>query len=245
MPNETYSALVWDKDGERKVESGVSKVVLYPKSGTSYEPGVAWNGVTSVNENPGGADVTDLYADNIKYASLRAAETFGFTIEAYMYPDEWAECDGSARPVTGVFLGQQTRKSFGLCYRTEVGDDAHPGMDAGYKLHIVYNSTVSPSSRSYATINNSPDAITFSWEANSTPTNVDDTSYKPVCLITVDSTAFTNKSTGELDSKFKALEALLYGTTTDAQNEIAGNAPTLPSPKEVLTTLGYTAAGNG
>lgn len=222
------AALEWDKTGERELESGVSKVVLYPMTNGNYDAGVAWSGVTAISENPGGADITDLYADNIKYASLRAAETFGFTIEAYMYPDEWAACDGSASVTgaTGVLVGQQTRKAFGLAYRTEIGDDAHPGMDKGYKLHLVYNSTASPSGRSYSTINNSPDAITFSWEGNSTPVNVNVAGLKPTCLITIDST--TADST-----KLKALEALLYG----GENSTA----TLPNPATVLSTLGYVA----
>lgn len=226
------AALEWDKTGERELESGVSKVVLYPMTNGAYDTGVAWSGVTAISENPGGADITDLYADNIKYASLRAAETFGFTIEAYMYPDEWAACDGSASVTgaAGVLVGQQTRKAFGLAYRTEIGDDAHPGMDKGYKLHLVYNSTASPSGRSYSTINNSPDAITFSWEGNSTPVNVNVAGLKPTCLITIDST--TADST-----KLAALEAMLYG------GESSG--ATLPNPATVLSTLGYTAPAGG
>lgn len=216
----TYAPLTWDVEGHRLVESGISKVVLYPMTNGVYETGVAWSGVTGINENPGGADVTDLYADNIKYASLRAAETFGFGIEAYMYPDEWAECDGSAKVLAGVTIGQQTRKAFGLCYRTEIGSDTNPGMDKGYKLHIVYNSTASPSGRSYATINNSPDAITFSWDANSTPVNV--TGYKPTCTIVIDSTTVD-------DTKLKALEKILYGSSEAAA--------TLPNPDTVLATL--------
>lgn len=214
--------LQWDVTGEREIESGISKVVLFPMTNGVYGAGVAWSGVTGLNENPSGADVTDLYADNIKYASLRAAENFGFTIEAYTYPDEWAECDGSAKPVAGVYLGQQPRKAFGLCYRTEVGSDSNPGMDKGYKLHIVYNSTASPSGRSYATINNSPDAITFSWEGNSTPVNV--TGFKPVCLITIDSTTVDK-------TKLTTLETMLYGGESSES--------TLPDPDTVLTTLGY------
>lgn len=216
----TNAPLTWDVEGQRLVESGVSKVVLYPMTNGVYENGVAWSGVTGINENPGGADVTDLYADNIKYASLRAAETFGFGIEAYMYPDEWAECDGSAKVLAGVTIGQQTRKAFGLCYRTEIGSDTNPGMDKGYKLHIVYNSTASPSGRSYATINNSPDAITFSWDANSTPVNV--TGYKPTCTIVIDSTTVDS-------DKLKALEKILYGSSEAAA--------TLPNPDTVLAKL--------
>lgn len=212
--------LKWDETGERNVEAGISRVVLYPMEGKNYSTGVAWNGVTAFNENPSGADVTDLYADNMKYASLRAAERYGFTIEAYQYPEEWALCDGSAEAAPGVYLGQQNRKAFGLVVRTEIGDDTHPGLDKGYKLHIVYNSTASPSSRSYATINENPDAITFSWECNSTPEEV--TNYKNVSSIIIDSTKTEAK-------KLAALEALLYGDgTTDA---------TLPKPDTVISTL--------
>lgn len=214
--------LKWDLSGQREFESGVRKVVLYPMGTTGYAAGVAWNGVTGITENPGGADATDLYADDIKYATLRAAETFACTIEAYTYPDEWNECDGSAEAENGVFLGQQPRKAFGLCYRTEIGDDAHPGMDKGYKLHIVYNSTASPSSRGYTTINDNPDAITFSWEATSTPVEFTKTEYKghkAVSTITIDST--------KVDAtKLADLEALLYGS--------ANAEASLPSPDDIL-----------
>ena len=221
MPN-TYP-LVWDVTGERKLQSGVSKVVLFPMVGKNYGPGVAWSGVTAINENPGGADLTDLYADNIKYASMRAAETFGFGIEAYDYPDEWAECDGSASPTTGISLGQQARKAFGLCYRTELGDDAHPNMDRGYLLHFVYNSTASPSGRSYATINNSPNAMTMSWDAQATPENVTGFSqYKPVCTIVVDSTKVDSE-------KLQDLEDMIYGKDN--------TAPAMPLPATIITTL--------
>lgn len=214
--------LVWDKSGERNLESGVSSVALYPiaNDGT-YETGVAWSGVTAINENPGGADLTDLYADNIKYASLRAAETFACTIEAYTYPDEWAECDGSAAPVAGVYLGQQSRKAFGLAYKTQIGDDVHPGMDKGYKLHLVYNSTASPSGRSYATINQNPDAISFSWDAASTPVNV--TGYKAVSTIVIDSTKVDR-------DKLAALEAILFGSESAE--------PRFLTPDEVISKMG-------
>lgn len=213
--------LVWDQSGQREFESGVRNVILFPMGSNGYEAGVAWNGITGITENPGGADVSDLYADDIKYASLRAAETFGCTIEAYTYPDEWNECDGSAEVKEGVFIGQQTRKAFGLCYRTEIGDDAHPGMDKGYKLHLIYNCTASPSSRGYTTINDNPDAITFSWEATSTPVNC--TNHKAVSTIVIDSTkADSTKMTTLLDA--------LYGTANaDSQ---------LPDPD---TVLGYFA----
>lgn len=216
----TYT-LKWDETGKRDLQAGVSKVALYPmESDGTYGDGVAWSGVTAFNENPSGADTTDLYADNIKYASLRAAEKYGFTIEAYQYPPEWAECDGSKEIVTGVFLGQQNRKAFGLVVRTEIGDDTHPGMDKGYQLHIIYNSTASPSSRSYSTINENPDAITFSWEGNSTPVNV--TGAKAVSTIVIDST--------KVDStKLGTLETMLYGNGTDPGE--------LPLPDTVISTL--------
>lgn len=226
MPKE----LVWDVTGARRLQAGVSKVVLFPMSGTTYGEGVAWSGVTAINENPGGADLTDLYADNIKYASMRAAETFGFGIEAYDYPDEWAECDGSASPTVGIALGQQTRKAFGLCYRTEIGDDAHPGMDAGYLLHFVYNSTASPSGRSYATINNNPDAITMSWDASSTPENVTGTNYKPVCTVVIDSTKVDK-------AKLAAFEKTIYGSTSAAAK--------MPLPAEIISAFGGSASGSG
>ena len=214
--------LVWDQSGQKEFESGVSQVVLFPMGADDYEKGVAWNGVTAITENPSGADVTDLYADDIKYASLRAAEQFGCTIEAYTYPDEWNECDGSAEAETGVFIGQQPRKAFGLAYKTKIGDDKHPGLDKGYKIHIIYNSTASPSSRGYTTINDNPDAITFSWEANSTPVAFEVEKYlsrKPVSTIVIDSTKAD-------ETALKALEALLFGSAN-------GDAE-LPSPDEVL-----------
>lgn len=221
-------ALKWDQDGTREFESGVSQVALYVHNGTTYGKGVAWSGVTGIDENPSGADATNLYADDIKYATLRSAEKFDFTISAFNYPPEWGTCDGSAEPTPGVFLGQQGRKAFGLVYKTKIGDDAHPGMDKGYKLHIIYNSTASPSSRSYATINENPDAITFSWNASSTPTKVNLTDpstsqeYKAVSTIVIDSTKVTDKA------KLTALEAILYGGTND---------PTLPPPSTVITTI--------
>lgn len=211
------SKLVWDQTGQREFESGVSNVVLFPMGTNTYDAGVAWNGITAISENPGGADVTDLYADDIKYASLRAAETFGCTIEAYTYPDEWNECDGSTEAATGVFIGQQPRKAFGLAYKTKIGDDAHPGMDKGYKLHLIYNCTASPSSRGYTTINENPDAISFSWEANSTP--VACTGHKAVSTIVVDSTKADATDLGDL-------EDMLFGTSN--------SDPSLPDPDTVL-----------
>jgi len=229
------SKIVWHNAGTREIEAGVSEVVLFPMAENTYGTGVAWNGVTAITENPSGADVTDLYADNIKYASMRSAERFGFTIEAYTYPDEWAECDGSKEAKPGVFLGQQNRKAFGLAYKTNVGDEAHPGMDKGFKLHLIYNSTASPSSRGYTTINENPDAITFSWEANSTPVAV--TGHKATCEITIDSTKLT---TTEQKAALQELLDNIYGrdaVEADAQNNIdAVDAitPTLLTPDEVL-----------
>ena len=215
--------LTWHGAGEREIEAGVSEVALFPMGASGYEAGVAWNGVTAINENPSGADITDLYADNIKYASMRSAEKFGFTIEAYTYPDEWAECDGSKEAITGVFLGQQPRKAFGLVYKTNIGDEAHPGMDKGFKLHLIYNSTAAPSGRGYTTINDNPDAISFSWEADSTPVAV--TNHKATSEITIDSTKAN-------PTKLTTLLNTIYGNeNTD---------PTMPSPDTVLSTLGGT-----
>lgn len=232
--------LKWDQQGEKLIEAGVDHVVLYPMNdaGTGYDNGVAWNGITAINENPGGADLTNLFADNIKYASLRAAETFGCTIEAYTYPPEWAECDGSkeAAGIGGVFVGQQGRKAFGLCYRTKVGSDTKPDMNAetaDYKLHIIYNCTASPSSRGYTTINDNPDAISFSWDAESTPVAFATyTQYKATSVLTLD----TSKMNSTEKSALATLEATLYGTDGNSATN-----PTLPSPDAVLTTMGATA----
>lgn len=212
------TALEWDKNGERFYETGTSKGVLYPMEAGAYTKGVVWNGLTAVTESPSGAEPTDLYADDIKYATLRSAETFGSTVEAYTYPDEFAECDGSAQLAEGVYAGQQPRKSFGLSYRTQLGNDVTD--EAGYKLHIVYGCTASPSEKSYATINDSPEAITFSWELTTTPVNV--SGMKPTATITIDST--------KVDAgKLAELEKVLYG---DAETE-----PRLPLPDEILTII--------
>ena len=224
--------MTWHGVGEREIEAGVSEVALFPMGTSSYDTGVAWNGVTAINENPSGADVTDLYADNIKYASMRSAEKFGFTIEAYTYPDEWAECDGSKEAVSGVFLGQQSRKAFGLVYKTQIGDEAHPGMDKGFKLHIIYNSTASPSGRGYTTINDNPDAISFSWEANSTPVSV--TGHKATCEITIDSTKFTATAAA---AALTSLLETIYGRDADTEHSITALTPTLPDPDTVISTL--------
>ena len=207
--------LQWDQIGEKIYETGTKKGVIYPVSSDgSYPKGVAWNGLTAVTESPAGADITDLWADDIKYASIRATETFGATIEAYTYPDEFAICDGTAEPVQGVFIGQQNRKAFGFSYVSTVGNDT--------ELHLIYNATASPSEKAYATINDSPEAITFSWELSTTPVNV--TGYKPTASITIDSTKVKDKS------KLAALENILYGTDTEE--------PRLPLPDEVFNIIG-------
>lgn len=215
--------LVWDQVGERLYETGTDHGVVYPQNASgAYLGGVAWNGLTSVSENPTGAEATDLYADNIKYLSIRSKEEFGATIEAYTYPDEFAVLDGSAELADGVRIGQQTRKAFGFCYRSRVGNDIQ-FEDYGYKLHLLYGCTVSPSSRQYQTINDSPEAITFSWEMTTTPVAV--TGYKPTSTLTIDSSKFTGAKAANLT----ALENVLYGT--------ADTEPRLPLPDEVLSIL--------
>lgn len=200
--------LSWDNTGERFYESGIDHGVLYKydKDQNKYTNGVAWNGLTSVSENPSGAEETKLYADNIKYMSLYSAEEFGATIEAYTYPKEFEECDGSAELMDGVTIGQQTRKPFGLCYRTKVGNDT-AGQDYGYKLHLIYGAMCSPSSKAYNTINDSPEAITFSWEMTTTPVNVPN--YKATASLVIDSTKFVSD---EAKARLTALETVLYGT---------------------------------
>ena len=212
--------LTWDNTGERVFETGVKQGVLYPiQSDGKYTKGVAWNGLTAVTESPSGAEATALYADDIKYLNLLSNEEFGATIEAYTYPDEFAECDGSAELATGVMIGQQKRKIFGLCYRTTIGNDVE-GNDYGYKLHLVYGCLAAPSEKGYSTINDNPDAITFSWEVSTTPVNVE--GFKPTSQITIDSTKAD-------PTKLAALEAILYGSSeTEAK---------LPLPDEVATTM--------
>lgn len=212
--------LVWDKTGDRLYETGVSQGVLYPQSGGTYPKGVAWNGLTTVTESPSGAEATALYADNIKYLNLFSAEEFGATIEAYTYPDEFMECDGSAQYAKGAYIGQQNRKSFGLCYKTLLGNDTD-GQDHGYKLHIIYGAMASPSEKAYATVNDSPEAITFSWEITTTPVNV--TGFEPTASIVIDSTKCD-------PAKLQDLEEILYGGE-EAE-------PRLPLPDEIATTLG-------
>ena len=209
--------LVWDQTSHRVYETGDKNVALFVQNTNgTYQTGVAWNGITAITETPSGAEATDLWADDSKYATMRSAEQFGATIEAYTYPDEFAQCDGSASPVTGVYIGQQARRSFGLAYITTVGNDTELN-DYGEKLHLVYGCTASPSERSYATINDSPEAITFSWELTTTP--VDVTGYKKTSLITIDST----KVNSDL---YTALKNTIFGSS--------GTNPTLLLPDQVI-----------
>lgn len=218
------SKLTWDATGERLYETGVKNGVLYVMGAEgAYGTGVAWNGLTAVTESPSGAEPTPLYADDIKYLNLMSNEEFGATIEAYTYPEEFGECDGSASLAKGVSLGQQARKTFGLCYRTTIGNDVE-GNDHGYKLHLIYGLLASPSEKAYATINDSPEAITFSWEVSSTPVSV--SGFKPTSCITIDSTKAD-------PTCLAALEVMLYGDTS--------SEPSLPLPDVVKTTM--TPAG--
>jgi hypothetical protein len=222
------SKLVWDKTGERFYETGVKKGVLYPQgTGGTYPKGVAWNGLISVTESPSGAEPTPMYADDIKYLNLMSAEEFGATIEAYTYPDEFAECDGSAEIATGVMIGQQSRKPFGLSYVTTLGNDVD-GNDYGYKLHIIYGALAAPSEKGYSTINDSPEAITFSWEVTTTPVSV--TGFKPTASITIDSTKVNA-------TKLAALEVILYGKDPSTSGGTDGVDPRLPLPDEIITLM--------
>ena len=205
-PTPTYAPLEWDKDGERYYETGVEKGVLWVWDSTNnkWADGVAWNGLTNVSEKPSGAEATALYADNIKYLNLLSNEEFAATIEAYTYPDEFAECDGSVSIETGVVIGQQKRKKFCFSYQTKIGNDVD-GNDKGVKYHIVYNCLAAPTEKGYATINDSPEAITFSWEISTTPVEV--SGYKPTAIVTIDSTKLTA-------AQKTALEAALYGSNS-------------------------------
>ena len=216
------SKLVWDKTGEKLYETGVSQGVLYVYDSKTkkYGNGVVWNGLTAVTESPSGAEPTPLYADDIKYLNLMSTEEFGATIEAYTYPKEFEECDGSASLAEGVSIGQQARKTFGMCYRTALGNDVD-GSNHGYKLHIIYGALAAPSEKGYTTINDSPEAITFSWEVSTTPVNV--TGFKPTASLVIDSTKVAAE-------KLTALENLLYGgEATEAK---------LPLPDEIAATIG-------
>lgn len=218
--------LAWDETGKRYYETGVKMGVLYNKGADgTYTKGVAWNGLITITESPSGAENTSIYADDIEYLSLTSAEKCGLTIEAFTYPDEFGECDGSAEVAEGVFIAQQTRKGFGLCYRTVLGNDTEYN-DYGYKLHLVYGCKAAPSEKAHNTINESPDTITFSWEVSTTPIPV--AGRKPSALITIDSTKVNA-------AKLKALEDILYGTEA--------NEPRLPLPDEVITLLSVAAQG--
>ena len=214
------SRITWDDIGSRFYETGVKKTFLYPMTNGAYTKGVPWNGVTAVNENPSGAEITPLYADDIKYLNLVSSEDYKSTIEAYTYPDEFAECDGSAEIATGVSIGQQKRKPFGLSYVTTLGNDTD-GTDYGYKIHLVYGATAAPSDKSHGTVNESPEAVTFSWEVSTTP--IDVPGFKPTATVTINSSKVTA-------SQLSAIEDILYGT---AQNE-----PRLPLPAELISIFG-------
>ena len=214
------AVLIWDQEGKRLYETGVEKCVLYLRdTNGAYPTGVAWNGVTNITESPSGAEATPLYADNNKYLNLYSTEEMSLTIEAYTYPDEFSECDGSASIVTGVYAGQQRRKSFGLAYKTLLGNDVE-GTDHGYKLHLAYGCTASPSEKGYSSVNDSPEAIGFNWSVTTTPVEV--AGLKPTALLIIDSTKVAS-------AKLKALEDVIYGTESGSAR--------LPLPNEVKTLL--------
>lgn len=213
--------LIWDEVGKRFYETGVSQGVLYLQSESgAYENGVAWNGLTAVTESPSGAEANPLYADNIKYLNLMSNEEFGCTIEAYTYPEEFAQCNGEASLAPGVIIGQQKRKTFGFCYKTAIGNDVD-GSDHGYKIHLVYGALASPSERAYATINDSPEAMTLSWEVTTTPVNV--TGFKPTAHMEFDSTKIDAE-------KLTELEGILYGSESGTAR--------MPLPDEVAELVG-------
>lgn len=214
------SKIIFDNTGEKIYETGVDHCVLFVRDGNAYQTGVAWNGITAINESPSGAEATPIYADNIKYLNIVSGEDFGATIEAYTYPDEFTECDGSAEIIEGVKIGQQTRKPFALCYRTLIGNDV-AGTGHGYKLHFIYNAQAAVSAKNYKTINESPEAMSFSWEISTTPEVVE--GFKPTATVTVDST--------KVDAtKLKALEDKVYGTES--------SEPTMPTISEIVSLLG-------
>lgn len=230
--------LKWDQIGERFYETGVDRGVLYPQKNGTYPVGVAWSGLTAVTESPSGAEDNPLYADNIKYLNLKSAEDFGGSIECYYYPDEWKACNGEASPIKGVTIGQQRRNTFGFSYRTKLGNDT-VGQDYGYKIHLWYGCSASPTEKSYSTINESPEAATLSYEVTTTPIPVsvkdsDGNEFKPLACITIDAT--------EIDENLiKTLEDILYGN--DSSEEGVSSEARLPLPDEVLTILGVGAAG--
>lgn len=212
--------LVWNEAGKRLYETGVDRGVLYVSDGSGgYQNGVVWNGLVSVNESPSGAEATPLYAGNVKYVELMSNEEFGASIEAYTYPEEFEQCDGSAELSNGITIGQQPRKSFGLCYRTKIGNDT-AGDEHGYKIHLIYGAKAAPTEKSYTTINDSPEAITFSWEITTTPIEV--AGHKPTATLTIDSTKVT-------PTALTAIETKLYGDTS--------GEPTLPTPAEILALI--------
>ena len=219
------SKLVWDVVGEREYETGVSKGVLYPMVSGAYPKGVAWSGLTTVTETASGAEATPLYADNIKYLNLMSVEELGGTIEAYTAPDEFGACDGTAELTTGVSIGQQPRQTFGLAYQTILGNDTENNKH-GYKIHLIYGALASPTERSYATVNDSPEAMTMSWEFSTTPVSV--TGFEPTSLVVIDSTKVDAE-------KLAAFEAIIYGS-----DDVEAR---LPLPNEVATLLGAQAAG--
>lgn len=220
--------LEWDLIGNRFYETGLDRGVLYVRDGSgTYPLGVPWNGLISVSENPSGADPNPQYADNIKYLNLVSREEFGATIEAFTYPNAFAECDGSKEVTTGVMFGQQPRKIFGLSYRTKVGNDSQ-GEDYGYKIHLIYGALATPSEKSYNTVNETPEAMTFSWEITTTPVDVED--FKPTAMLVIETTA-TN------DDQIAALEAALYGVTASLDPVIADADPYLPLPDEVIQIM--------
>ena len=216
----------WDQVSERLFETGTDRGVLYPfnKTSKAYDKGVAWNGLTGVTETPSGAEPTALYADNIKYLTLMSNEDMGGTITAYMYPDEWKACDGSADLEDGITIGQQPRATFGLCYRTRIGNDTE-GDGYGYKLHLIYGCLASASERAYSTVNDSPEAIEFSWEFTCTP--VDVAGFQPTAIVTIDSTKVDA-------SKLKSFEEILYGKAATSEEAHDAVLPRLPLPAEVL-----------
>lgn len=225
------SRLIWDATGDRKYETGTKNGVLYPSDGKGgYAAGVAWNGLTGVTESPSGAEASPLYADDIKYLNLISAEEMGATIEAYMYPDEFAQCNGESEIATGVVIGQQSRKTFGFCWKTIIGNDV-ANDSYGYKIHILYGCLAAPSERAYASVNDNPEAITFSWEITTTPVSVK--GFKPTALLTIDSTKVEA-------SKLAALEDILYGKDGESDS---GTAPRLPLPDEIATLIGTSNPG--
>ena len=219
------SRLVWDKTGERFYETGTKQAVLYPQSNGTYPKGVAWNGFSAFTLSPSGAEATPIYADDIKYLNLMSAEEIGATVEAYTYPDEFDECNGIVSVASGVTVAQQTRKAFGLCVKTTVGNDVDFN-DHGYKLHILYNALASPSEKAYQAVNDSPETVTFSWELTTTPIEV--TGYKPTAYMCIDSRTVPAE-------KLKALEDILYGSDDEEAR--------LPLPDEIISTIGTKTVG--